>query len=147
MNVVLASTRSDQRFALEVLLREQPGMDVVGTTTNTEGLLALTETSRPVLLILDWDLPGRPLEEVLVKAHSADCRPYVIVLGKDETTRQAALSAGADAFVLRGDSPRFLLEAIQQARSHTKTATEQQTPSSVRQATAADQTSTKSKGE
>lgn len=147
MNVVLASTRSDQRFALEVLLREQPGVDVVGTTTGTEGLLALIETTRPHLVTLDWDLPGRPIEEVLAKAHAADCRPYIIVLGNDETTQQAALSAGADAFVVRGDPSQSLLEAIQQARSQTKTATGQQTPSNVRQATAADQTSTETKGE
>ena len=127
MDVVLASARSDQRFALEVLLREQPGVAVVGTTTGTEGLLALIETTGPDLVILDWDLPGRLPADVLVAARSLDCPPYMIILDSDRASQPVALSAGADAFVLRGDSPTVLLDAVDQARSQIGTAVERQT--------------------
>jgi DNA-binding NarL/FixJ family response regulator len=147
MDIVLASARADLRFSMEVLLREQSGLVVIGTATGSDGLLALIETTRPVLVILDWDLPGRPIEDVLAKAHAADCRPYVIVLGKDEASQRVALSAGADAFVLRGDSPRTLLDAVQQGRLPRGTAAERQTPTNVRRAAPEDPMSTPAKGE
>lgn len=117
METLLASARSDLRFALEVLLREQPGIDIVGTATGTEGLLALIETTSPELVLFDWDLPGRPPAGVLAVARGLDCPPYIIVLGKDEAGREAALTAGANTFVLRGAPPRHLLDALRQARS------------------------------
>ena len=146
MDIVLASARADLRFSMEVLLREQPGIVVTGTTTGSEGLLALIETTLPVLVILDWDLPGRPIEDVLAKAQAVDHPPYVIVLGKDAPTGRIALAAGADDFVLYGDSPQYLLDAIQQAHSQTDTALERETRSDVRQAAAENQTPTDRKG-
>ena len=55
--------------------------------------------------------------------------------------------AGADDFVLYGDSPHYLLDAVQQARSKTGTAVERETLSNVRRAIAKNQTLTETKGE
>lgn len=117
MDVVLAGARPDLRFALEVLLREQPGVAVVGTATGAAGLLALIDTTSPDLVILDWSLPGRPWPDLLTAACAGDSRPYLIVLGKDTAIERTALGAGADAFVLLGASPRHLLQAVEAARS------------------------------
>ena len=147
MDLVLASARADIRFSMEVFLREQPGVLVSGTATGSEGLLALIESTCPALVILDWNLPGRPAADLLAEVQSAARRPYIIVLGKDGATRKAALRAGADAFALRGDPPQYLLEAIQQARLQTKTAVEGQTLSSIRRTPADNPTSTETKGD
>jgi DNA-binding NarL/FixJ family response regulator len=117
MDVLLASARPDLRFALQVLLREQPGLAVTGTATGAEGLLALVEATCPDVVIFDWELPGRQPADILAEARTLDCPPFVIILGKDEAAHQAALNAGADAFVVRGDSPEHLLDAVRQARS------------------------------
>ena len=77
MDIVLASARTDLRFAMEVLLREQPGMVVTGTATGSEGLLALIETIHPALVILDGDLPGQPIEDVLALYHTHRLGPLV----------------------------------------------------------------------
>ena len=80
-------------------------------------LRALLQTSRTDLVLLDWDLLGHPLADLVAEARSLASRPQVIVLGGDFTAKPAALAAGADAFVLKGDPPRYLLAAVQQARS------------------------------
>ena len=116
MDVLLASARTDLRFALEVLLREEPGVSVIGTATGTEGLLALIGSNCPDLVVFDWELPGRPPSELLAAVRGPDCSPYTIVLCKDQAVRDEALAAGADAFALRGDSPDQFLIAIRQAR-------------------------------
>ena len=60
MNVVLAVRQAHARLALELLLNEEPGVMVVGTASETEGLLALTWIAHPDLVVLEWGLDGRP---------------------------------------------------------------------------------------
>ena len=122
MDIVLASARSDLRLALEVFLREQPGVVVVGTATGARGLLALIGSTCPSVVILDWGLPGQllagePLAGMQAAAGACEHPPGIIVLGRDEFDRKAALDAGADIYIQRGDPPETLLVALRQLRS------------------------------
>lgn len=117
MRVLLATKHSDLRLALEVLLGEEPGVTVIGAVSETEGLRALLRITRPDLVFLDWDLPGRPLDDLLSEARVLDQHPCFIVLGKHSDARQVALNAGADAFVIQGDPPRDLLNAFRDIRA------------------------------
>lgn len=117
MDIVLASQEYDLRLALELLLREEPGAYVVGTVSHADALQALIQATNPDLVLLDWDLPGQPLAEVLAQVKSADYIPKIIVLSKDAEARGAAVAAGADAFVIKGDPPKQLLVAFRQVSS------------------------------
>ena len=117
MHILVATKQADLRLALELYLTEEPGLEVVGTVSDAASLRALLQTSRTDLVLLDWDLLGHPLADLVAEARSLASRPQVIVLGGDFTAKPAALAAGADAFVLKGDPPRYLLAAVQQARS------------------------------
>jgi DNA-binding NarL/FixJ family response regulator len=114
MDVVLASKEHDLRLALGLLLREEPGVYVVGTASHSQALLALIPTACPDLVLLDWELAGQSPTEVLAQVKSADCAPQIIVLSKDGDAEEVALAAGADAFVTKGDPPRQLLAALRQ---------------------------------
>ena len=117
MRTVLASAQFDLRLALEILLREEPGTDIVGTASEAASLRGMLQSSRPDLLILDWDLPGYALIPLLAEVKRPRPSPQVIVLGSDEGVRQEALAAGADAFVWSGDLPGDLTAAIRQSRA------------------------------
>jgi DNA-binding NarL/FixJ family response regulator len=112
MDVVLASKDHDLRLALEMLLREEPRAYVVGTASHAEALLALVRSACPDLVLLDWDLPGGPLTELLAQVGTADYTPKIIVLSQDADAEEVALAAGANAFVIKGDPPRKLLVAL-----------------------------------
>jgi two-component system response regulator DesR len=116
VHVVIAIGNPSLRLALELLLSEEPGVEVVGTTSETEGLLALVRTAQPDLVVLDWQLPGRPISDLLSLLQSAEERPKLIVLNGDARVRQRALRAGADAFVTVGDSPNHLLDVFRGLR-------------------------------
>lgn len=116
MNVVLAVRRAHTRLALELMLSEEPGVTVVGMASETEGLLALTCTAHPDLVVLEWGLPGRPAEVMLAEAQTLANPIRFLVLGCDPVLRQSALTAGACAFVLIGDPPELLLAALRQTR-------------------------------
>lgn len=116
MNVVLAVRQAHTRLALELVLCEEPGVTVVGTASESEGLLALMQTARPDLVVLEWGLPGRPAETLLEAARAGAGQVCFLVLGHDPAMRQSALTAGAWAVVLIGDPPELLLAALRQVR-------------------------------
>jgi len=113
MRILLAIKRSDLRLGLEMLLSEQAGFTVVGSITDISSLLPLVNTIHPDIVVVEWDLPGGLLGEVLDSVQVTASRPAIIVMDKDAQTKQPAFAAGADAFVQKGDSPEELLNTIQ----------------------------------
>ena len=114
MRTVLAIGDSDLLLALQLLLNEEPRVNIIGTTSELEGLLSLIETTGPDLVLLDWELPGRPLKELLVESLSNQSPPRIIVLGKNVIAKESALQSGADSFVVIGDQPEKLLAAVRE---------------------------------
>ena len=119
MRVLLASARLDLRLALEILLREEPGMEIVGTAGEAASVRSLLQSSRPHLIILDWDLPGYAPSHLLAETKKVRHCPTMIVLGR-EGVRQEALAAGAGAFVLFDDLPGDLVVAIRESRERNR---------------------------
>ena len=120
MQVVLAVQPRDLGLALQLYLDAEPGLLVVGTVTEAASLRALLRTAQPDLIILDWDLPGYAAIHLLAEIKRLRSSPQVIVLGRDKGVRQEALAAGADAFVLSGDSPVDLMAAIRESRARNR---------------------------
>lgn len=116
MHILLAIGQADLRLALEFLLSEQPGVTIVGETSESEGMLALITSSKPDLVIFDQGLPGRPFHDLLQEIRRLHHHPYLIVLGTDRSDEQALLAAGVDAVVIKGDPPERLLAAYQRIR-------------------------------
>jgi len=116
VDTLLAIHLRDLRLAIDLLLREEPGINVIGVASETEGLLALLKTFQPDLILLDWDLPGRALPKILKKMHAAARPPKLVVLGNEEDERETVLESGADAFLLKGEPPEQLLAAIHELR-------------------------------
>jgi DNA-binding NarL/FixJ family response regulator len=116
MRVLVAAKESDLRLAIELYLDEEPGVTIVGTASEAPSLRALVRTTRPDLVLLDWELPGHAPTSLLAEIRKNECPPQIIVLGKEVELKPTILAADADAFVLKGDPPRQLSDAIRQAR-------------------------------
>lgn len=116
MRILLADDQSQVRFALRVLLEQQPGLEVVGEAADGESLLAKAGTQCPDLVLLDWELPRTVVSQLLPALRSACPGLLVIALSGQPEVRSTALAAGADGFVCKCDPPERLLEAIAAAR-------------------------------
>ena len=117
MRVLVADDQTAVRSALRRLLKEEPGLSSVDEAVRVEGLLVKAMVTRPDLVLLDWELPGLPTVEqtrcrFLDSLRALDTHPKVIALSGRPGARRAALDAGADAFVSKGDPPERLLTAI-----------------------------------
>jgi len=127
MRILVADDQPKVRSALRLLLEQEPGLSVIGEAAETESLLAQAEAICPDLVLLDWELPSLQAIDPstpstgaeagsghrLLSALRALCpRLLVIALSGRPEARQAALAAGADAFVSKGDPPEQLLTTL-----------------------------------
>jgi two-component system nitrate/nitrite response regulator NarL len=112
--VLLADEHAQVRWALRRILAEEPGLIVVGEASKAEALLSQAQVLQPDLILLEWELPGRPLEALLAARLSLDLRARIIVLGRRPETKEDALAAGADGFLSKADAPAQFLAALRQ---------------------------------
>jgi DNA-binding NarL/FixJ family response regulator len=113
MNILLADDQMRVRFALRVLLDQQRGLTIVGEASDAQELLTQAGLTSPDLVLLDWNLPGMPLGELVRSLRSQAPSVQIIALGEQQELRQFALSAGADAFASKTNPPEQLLTVIQ----------------------------------
>lgn len=113
--VYLADALPDERSALRLLLLDLK-MEVVGEAADWSATLAQAPFSRTDMLVVDWGLlpsaPNAALEE-LRKACPAAL--VIVLISSLDARQQAALSAGADAFISKGETPERVAERLRTA--------------------------------
>jgi two-component system nitrate/nitrite response regulator NarP len=112
MRILVADEQSKVRFALRVLLGQQPGLEIVGEATDSEELLAQAKAVSPDLVLVHWGLRGLVPADLLAALRRGSHDLRVVALSARPEARSAALAAGADAFVYKVDPPERLLAAI-----------------------------------
>jgi DNA-binding NarL/FixJ family response regulator len=110
--VLVVDNDARVRSALQTLLKQEPGVIVVRESPDLGSLAAQYKEFQPDLVLLDWELPGRPAAALLFALNGCDFQAKVIVLSKRPESERAALEAGADAFVSKADPPERLLRAF-----------------------------------
>ena len=103
--ILIVDDHLDTGAALARLLKKKCGQEVVAVGSG-QAALAVVETARPSLIVLDMMMPGMHGLEVLrrIRAGAAGKDVPVIVYSADdspETARQA-LEQGAQEFVIKG---------------------------------------------
>jgi DNA-binding NarL/FixJ family response regulator len=110
--VYLADSQPEERSALRLLLLDLK-MEVVGEAADWFTTLAQAPISRTDMLLVDWNLlpsvPTAALEE-LRKACPAAL--VIVLISHLDTRQQAALSAGADAFISKDETPERVAERL-----------------------------------
>jgi DNA-binding NarL/FixJ family response regulator len=112
MRILIADDRPKVRFALRVLLEQQPGWQMVGEATDATDLLRQAGVCCADLVLLDWDLPGMVAGKLVACLRQNYPGLMIIALSGKHEARRAALAAGADGFVSKADPPERLLAAI-----------------------------------
>jgi DNA-binding NarL/FixJ family response regulator len=116
MLILLADDQAKVRSALRLLLEQVPDVEILGEAVDTTGLLDWVKAADPDVVLLDWELPGLPAVALLPLLHVHRPGLKVIALSGRPEVSGAALEAGADAFVSKGDPPECLVTAIDACR-------------------------------
>jgi DNA-binding NarL/FixJ family response regulator len=101
---------------LREFLSDLDGIEVVGEAFSGEEALSLIDAITPDILIVDLSMPGMSGLDLTqtVKARWPEIAAVVLTLLDTPRHRQAALDAGADAFVGKASMDSDLIPAIQQ---------------------------------
>jgi two-component system response regulator DesR len=114
--VYLADALPEERTALRLVLMDL-NMDVVGEAADWPTTLTQAPSTNLDMLLVDWDLLPidlgvQSLAELRLACPSAI---VVVLISHLDARHQAALSAGADAFISKGETPERVAERLRAA--------------------------------
>jgi DNA-binding NarL/FixJ family response regulator len=114
--VYLADAQTEERSALRLLLLDL-NMQIVGEAADWSTTLAGAPISGLDMLLVDWDLLPVDLGvQALAELRLACPNAILVVLISHLDARhQAAISAGADAFISKGETPERVAERLRAA--------------------------------
>ena len=111
MRIILADHHAQPCWAIRVSLEEQPDFDFIGEAEDAPGLLMLAKEHTTDLVLVDRELPGISIGELIARLHALEPRVIVMVMSSEIEYGRMILKAGADAFVSKGE-PDWLLEKL-----------------------------------
>lgn len=103
---------------LRLLLGGEPGINLVGAFATAEEALAAFKELSPEVMLADLGLPGMSGIELMkaAKRMLPDLDIMAHTISEDRGTVFAALKAGASGYLLKGSTPRELIEALFELR-------------------------------
>jgi DNA-binding NarL/FixJ family response regulator len=116
--VFLADALTEERSALRLMLWDLQ-MEVSGEAVDWSATITQAPTSRSDMLLVDWDLLPNSANKALNDLRKACPAALVIVLISHlDARQQAALSAGADAFISKGETPERVAQHLRTAAAN-----------------------------
>jgi len=119
--IYLADSKTEERSALRQLLLDLK-MEVVGEAADWSTALAQAPISSTDMLLIDWDLlPNSPTAALEELRRACPAALVIILISHLDARHQAALSAGADAFISKGETPERVAERLRLAAASVRT--------------------------
>jgi len=115
MHIALVEDNEVTRDTLKLLLSGEPAIESVTTYGTAEDALADLDKSPPDILLVDLDLPGMHGTELIQKIKNTmpEIEIMVYTIFEEREMVFAAIKAGASGYMLKGSSPRELIESLQ----------------------------------
>ena len=110
--VFIADAKPIERSALRLLILDMK-MEVVGEAADWPATVSQVPATCPDMLLVDWDLlPKGPASALEGLRRSSQAALVIVLVSQLDARQQAALSAGADAFISKGETPERVAERI-----------------------------------
>ena len=110
--VYIADAKPEERSALRLLILDMK-MEVVGEASDWLTLLSKAPTSQIDMLLVDWELlPSSPTAALDKLRKACPAALVIVLISHLDARQQAALSAGADAFISKGETPDRVAEHL-----------------------------------
>ncbi len=114
MRLVIVEKNSSQLERLNIILDGEPQITVVGSFGSGDDALRGFRRTSPDIILTELDLPDMPGDEFIrrAKAKLPGAEILVHTAFHDRSRVQAAFSAGAMGYILKGTPPKALIEAL-----------------------------------
>ncbi len=116
IRVLVADDHTIVRAGVRLLLEAEPDIEVVGEALDGNEAIALAESLRPDVILMDIAMPGtNGLEATrLIKARFPDMHVLVLTMHHTDEYFFEMLKAGASGYVLKGAETSELISAIRE---------------------------------
>lgn len=114
IRILLAEDHELFRVSLEIALRQENKLDIVGLASNGEECLDLFKKKKPDLILMDIGMPiinGLELVK-LIKAENHETKIIMLTAHDDKESVLSAISSNADAYCTKDISLKQLIEII-----------------------------------
>jgi DNA-binding NarL/FixJ family response regulator len=114
IRVLLADDHAVVRSGIRIELLRHSDIEIAAEAVNGDEALALAIRHLPDILILDVNMPGTPVYQIIqqVKTRLQSARILVVSAYGDVGTVAAMMHAGVDGYVLKDDDPEKIVEAV-----------------------------------
>lgn len=119
IDVVVVDDQELVRAGFKSLLDAEDDITVVGEADSGKAAVAMVESSRPDVVLMDIRMPGTDGIEATRRIRGLDGAPEVLILTTFDTDDNVfdALEAGAAGFLVKDTPPVQLIEAVRAAAS------------------------------
>jgi len=114
ISVSIVEDLPEVRSSIERLIREQPDLLLLSSSSNSEDAMPLIKEAQPDVVIMDINMPGISGIECISKIKD-DCPAtqfMIFTIYENDEKVFNALAAGASGYLLKKTSPEKILEAI-----------------------------------
>jgi DNA-binding NarL/FixJ family response regulator len=110
--VFIADKQPVERSALRLLLLDLK-MEIAGEAADWLTTLAQAPVSHTDILLVDWDiLPSSPTQALEELRNACPAALVIVLISHLDARNQAALSAGADLFISKNETPERVAERL-----------------------------------
>jgi DNA-binding NarL/FixJ family response regulator len=115
LRILIADDHPLFRDGMRALLDANLEMEVIGEATSGDEVIALAVDMQPDVILMDIQMPGiSGIEATRQILHtSPHIRILMVTMFEDDHSVFTAMRAGARGYVLKGDRPEEILQAIQ----------------------------------
>ena len=118
IRIALVDDHARVRDALEALLKREADFSIVGTGASSDEAVALAEDLLPDVLLLDINMPGDGISAARRIFRSCPAVKIVMLTSADDAYLvDAALSAGARGYIVKGEPASVIAGAVRETVS------------------------------
>jgi two-component system response regulator NreC len=112
--VYIADPQPEERSALRLVLLDLR-LNVIGEAADWATTLTEAPTLHPQILLIDWTMLPRGTESTALSGLRAACPAalVIVLISHLDARQQAAVSAGADTFISKGETAERVSEHLQ----------------------------------
>ena len=120
MKILIADDHELVRKGLRAVLEERPGWKVCGEAVNGRHAVELAKQLRPDVIVLDITMPELNGPEATRQIRKAlpDAEVLILTMHESDQLVSEVLAAGARGYILKADTSRLLVTAIESLSQH-----------------------------
>lgn len=120
LRILIADDHDVARRGIRSLLEAHPGWEICGEAKDGREAVEFANRARPDLVLLDIGMPGLNGLDAARQIHAAcpDIRILILTMHDTEQLVREVLAVGARGYLLKSDSGRDLVAAVETLQNH-----------------------------